>query len=105
MPGEKRGVSRFISFPGCAWECERDALRPFKTVDRHETQSVWDASPRRARERCDIFIEIYPHIIGWGNTPSFELIQGRDAHYYNYFSDQFEALWQRAKDWQPTNSP
>lgn len=58
-----------------------------------------------SKDSGHIFIEIYPHITGWGSTPSFELIQGRDAHYYNYFSDQFEALWERAKDWQPTNSP
>ena len=46
-------------------------------------------------------VEIYPHATGWGNEPCFDLNAQRDGVWYGYFVEQFEAMWQRAKPWNP----
>lgn len=52
------------------------------------------------RPSAQLFVEIYPHITGWGETPVFNLIPGRDGKWYEYFTKQFEAMWERASKWE-----
>ena len=52
------------------------------------------------RPSAQLFVEIYPHIIGWGDTPVFNLMPGRDGKWYEYFVKQFEAMWERASKWE-----
>jgi hypothetical protein len=50
-----------------------------------------------------LVVEIYPHITGWGDTPVFDLLPGRDGKWNEYFIEQFEHMWEKAKVW--TYSP
>ena len=52
------------------------------------------------RPSAQLFVEIYPHITGWGETPVFNLMPGRDGKWYEYFTKQFEAMWERASRWE-----
>ncbi len=42
-------------------------------------------------------IEMYSHHIGWGEPPNFTLSSGKDEKWYRYFSNQFEAMWDKSK--------
>lgn len=56
----------------------------------------FDASRSTAR----LIVEIYPHVTGWGETPVFDLMPGRDGKWYEYFVKQFEFMWERADKWE-----
>jgi hypothetical protein len=47
------------------------------------------------------FVEIYPHHTGYNNTPQFQLTPEKDGEWYQYFTNQFEAMWQSATEWRP----
>lgn len=59
--------------------------------------AIYSFDGRRASGKA--IIEIYSHVTGWGETPVFELVPGRDGRWYEYFVEQFEAMWSRAKAW------
>ncbi len=46
-----------------------------------------------------LLVEMYPHIVGWGNTPVFDLTPTRDDKWHAYFYEQFEQMWRRAVSW------
>jgi len=46
-----------------------------------------------------LLVEVYPHVTGWGETPVFDLLPGRDGKWYEYFVKQFEHMWNRANKW------
>lgn len=48
-----------------------------------------------------IFVEMYPHKFGFRLQPAFDLTLKRDGHWYKYFNDQFDDMWNAAKPWQP----
>jgi len=56
----------------------------------------FDTSSSTAR----LIVEVYPHITGWGETPVFDLMPGRDGKWYDYFVKQFDFMWERAKKWE-----
>ena len=50
------------------------------------------------------FVEIYPHRFGYKSPPTFDLTPQRDGTWYKYFVEQFDEMWNAAKEWQPVNS-
>jgi hypothetical protein len=48
-----------------------------------------------------VFVEVYPHHIGFGSPPIFSLTPQEDGEWFSYFVRQFEAMWQAATPWQP----
>ena len=48
-----------------------------------------------------VFVEIYPHKLGYETPPTFDLTQERDQDWYNYFVRQFDQMWNVAKLWDP----
>lgn len=47
------------------------------------------------------FVEIYPHRFGYKSPPTFDLTAQRDGAWYKYFIEQFDEMWNAAKEWQP----
>lgn len=43
-------------------------------------------------------VEIYPHHVGWGSPPNFSLDKESDSEWYDYFKQQYEAMWARGKE-------
>lgn len=54
------------------------------------------------QKRGMALVEIYPHHTGYNNTPHFQLTPEKDGEWYQYFTNQFEAMWQSATAWRPT---
>jgi len=52
------------------------------------------------RSTARLIVEVYPHVTGWGETPVFDLMPGRDGKWYEYFVEQFEHMWERASAWE-----
>lgn len=57
-----------------------------------------------ANEKRKILLEIYPHHAGFGAPPSFNLIEGDDGRWYEYFSNQFREMWKKGREWVPEES-
>lgn len=47
-------------------------------------------------DNSNLFIEMYAHHVGWGESPLFGLEQKAEAEWYNYFQRQFDAMWESA---------
>ena len=47
------------------------------------------------------FIEIYPHKFGYMAPVMFGLTPERDQDWYDYFTKQFEVMWDSARSWYP----
>lgn len=54
-----------------------------------------------ATGKNDIFVELYTHGSGYGTPPIFSLTPDRDGVWYDYFTRQFNDMWQQAKPWEP----
>lgn len=52
-------------------------------------------------EKSKLFVEIYPHHVGWGDPPTFSLDKAIDAKWHAYFEEQFEAMWERGTEYKP----
>ena len=63
--------------------------------------AIYSFDARRSSSK--LLVEIYSHVTGWGETPVFDLIPGRDGRWYEYFAEQFESMWGRAKVWEGNN--
>jgi hypothetical protein len=49
-----------------------------------------------------VFVEIYAHKrTGERPPPTFDLTLCRDGQWYQFFTDQFEEMWDSAKPWEP----
>ena len=46
-----------------------------------------------------IIVELYPHKIGNNGSPMFILDSEKDKEWYNYFSSQYDVMWEHAKVW------
>jgi hypothetical protein len=57
-----------------------------------------------AADKNDIFVELYPHGSGYLTPPIFSLTPDRDGVWYDYFTKQFNDMWQKAKPWEPSTS-
>lgn len=60
--------------------------------------AIYSFDTRRSTAR--LIVEVYPHVTGWGETPVFDLLPGRDGKWYEYFVQQFEHMWNRANKWE-----
>ncbi len=48
-----------------------------------------------------MIVEMYPHHKGYDSPPNFYLTQEKDGVWYDYFTTQFEEMWERTTSWQP----
>lgn len=64
--------------------------------------AIYSFDARRSTAR--LLVELYPHVTGWGETPVFDVMPGRDGKWYEYFVEQFEHMWQRANVWVPKSA-
>ena len=46
-----------------------------------------------------LYVEVFPHKLGYKNAPKFELTSNNDKKWYSYFLEQFEQMWEAAKPW------
>lgn len=49
----------------------------------------------------EIVIEIYAHKVGYDAPPMFKLSSINDKKWFNYFSQQYDAMWDKATVWKP----
>lgn len=49
----------------------------------------------------NIIIEMYTHKIDHQSTPMFKLNDKNDTKWFNYFSKQYDSMWEKAKPWKP----
>ena len=54
----------------------------------------------KSKENSIIITELYPHHVGYDTPPIFKVDNIKDKRWYSYFSNQFEAMWSRAKDYE-----
>ena len=52
-----------------------------------------------------MFVELYPHHVGYGAPPHFTLTPQLDGEWFEYFAGQYEAMWKKATVWQPDALP
>jgi hypothetical protein len=48
-----------------------------------------------------LYVEIFPHKLGYKTAPKFELTSNNDKKWYSYFLEQYEQMWDAAKLWDP----
>jgi prepilin signal peptidase PulO-like enzyme (type II secretory pathway) len=48
-----------------------------------------------------VIVEMYPHHKGYDSPPNFYLTPEKDGIWYDYFTTQFEEMWNRTTPWQP----
>lgn len=53
--------------------------------------------------RKDIIVEIFPHKVGYDFPPMFVLNSKNDKEWYDFFSDQYDAMWDKATIWSFTD--
>lgn len=52
-------------------------------------------------QKGKIWIEWYPYKSPVRTRPNIALERTRDGHWYEYFNEQFNAMWQASKPWEP----
>jgi hypothetical protein len=51
-----------------------------------------------------LYVEIFPHKLGYKTAPKFELTLNNDKKWYTYFLEQFEQMWEAATPWDPKSN-
>jgi hypothetical protein len=52
----------------------------------------------------ELIIEIYAHKVGYDAPPMFKLNSINDKKWFEYFSKQYDAMWEKAIPWKPQNA-
>lgn len=51
-----------------------------------------------------LYVEIFPHKLGYKTAPKFELTLANDKKWYTYFLEQYEQMWDTATPWDPKSN-
>jgi hypothetical protein len=53
------------------------------------------------KKEAVMYVEIFPHKLGYKTAPKFELTASNDKKWHSYFLEQFDQMWDAAKPWEP----